>query len=975
MNLFERKILFDRANYELVRAVDYVVAGKGGPELLDSRLKLHPRGIRELSEVRSVRLACTMLNLLDTFEAGSSARERRLDALQALRDELAAVSDVPYPVNTARVIVQIIKQLVREKNDFFRRLHLAHDLRDALLGNPLFIRKLLRRYHLVEVPEKWEPISFDQHVHDANTKGRKSPTHLIMDAWVKGIRQIEVIYYNFVPLAAAEELLRAGAIMNMSVRIGVEFKTLYRGKFVEMIWTPRGFSGITDYMNFLKRMEETDFYRMCQDAAAHRRQKVLDIFDRFNEDGLAAFNAAYKVSFDRITQEEFLASVQYGQPELEHVGGFLATLLKKQLSAELAQLQKEQSSSERIREITELLEKITGEWIIEHHLDRTAMDQVPSDLNTLSELNRYSPKELVETLRKFPAGFRITLNLSRLTLPDVVELLYLCQGGITRLEIFNLKDQLNGENKSCEAINELRLALNNGAVLALKNLLFQAIGESSSNEQKQILRDILKDLSAFIKYYKHTAIGAALGSDSASRASRLAHGMGLVVVDSLPGRVRRAFARGKAFELQRLPIQASAYKSVNCFPDGKREIEFHCPEPAEKLGCEKGNVATLGGGMPPVERELLRRPIQRLTDWWVYLNSDLKIFLKITVGFLAAFFTFYFTNTQWWVLMYFGAPIWFGITAIRNMVQLVASGGGWRSSPLLKWNEFISWQRISDSLFFTGLSVPLLDYVVKTLLLQNLCGLTTENAPILVFSGIAIANGCYIAGHNLLRAFPQAAVVGNFFRAPLSIPLALAINYSLCFLLKLAGMEDAADLLQQCAAIISKLASDIVGGIIEARADRKKYIAARISDYRTKLFELFELYSTLELNQPEKSEIDFQSPETLQKLAGDNVVLYRLYANVLDQMYMWMRQPRSRSALKVLLKTTTSAERSRLLLCQSILENESVIANLFLKGIFGKKFSRPLAFYLHYHGSYQDEFCRFMKKMNVRVGNCDPDKV
>ena len=146
------------------------------------------------------------------------------------------------------------------------------------------------------MPEKWEPISFDQHVHDANTKGRKSPTHLIMDAWVKGIRKIEVIYYNFVPLAAAEELLRAAAIMGMTVRIGVEYKTLYRGKFVEMIWTPRGFSGITDYMKFLKRMEETDFFRMCQKAAAHRRQKVLETLERFNENELDLISSASRKS-------------------------------------------------------------------------------------------------------------------------------------------------------------------------------------------------------------------------------------------------------------------------------------------------------------------------------------------------------------------------------------------------------------------------------------------------------------------------------------------------------------------------------------------------------------------------------------------------------------------------------------------------------------------------------------------------------
>ena len=33
--------------------------------------------------------------------------------------------------------------------------------------------------------EDWNQIAFDDHVHDVNTKGRKSSTHLIMDAWIK----------------------------------------------------------------------------------------------------------------------------------------------------------------------------------------------------------------------------------------------------------------------------------------------------------------------------------------------------------------------------------------------------------------------------------------------------------------------------------------------------------------------------------------------------------------------------------------------------------------------------------------------------------------------------------------------------------------------------------------------------------------------------------------------------------------------
>jgi hypothetical protein len=55
------------------------------------------------------------------------------------------------------------------------------------MGQPRIVRKQLLRYHLLEMPEEWNQVTCDDHVHDVNTKGRKSSTHLIMDAWIKGI--------------------------------------------------------------------------------------------------------------------------------------------------------------------------------------------------------------------------------------------------------------------------------------------------------------------------------------------------------------------------------------------------------------------------------------------------------------------------------------------------------------------------------------------------------------------------------------------------------------------------------------------------------------------------------------------------------------------------------------------------------------------------------------------------------------------
>ena len=52
-------------------------------------------------------------------------------------------------------------------------------------------------------------------MHDAHTKGRKSPTHLITDAWIKGIKELTVIYYNYVGADVVSELTEAAEIMEM----------------------------------------------------------------------------------------------------------------------------------------------------------------------------------------------------------------------------------------------------------------------------------------------------------------------------------------------------------------------------------------------------------------------------------------------------------------------------------------------------------------------------------------------------------------------------------------------------------------------------------------------------------------------------------------------------------------------------------------------------------------------------------------
>ncbi len=976
---FLNKILFDAADYELVRAVNEAVSGRNRYAV--TAQELHPRGIRELAEPQTIRLARCMLQVLDVLETGEAAMERRIQGLQALRDELLEGLDVPLRYNTARVVLQVIKELVRGRRDPLRQLRLAHDLRTAILGNPLFIRKLLKRYHLVEMPEEWAPVSFDYHIHDANTKGRKSPSHLMMDAWIKGIVRVQVIYYNEVPREAAEELLRAAAILNVTARIGVEFRVLFRGRFLEMIWSPRGFSGVEDYLKFLDRDRMRDFSRKCRKAAHFRRKMVLAVLAQFNREGRKQLNQDYGIALNEVAPEAFLASVRYGQPSLEHVGEYLLRAVRQALLPELEALEAKRdcSASEKLRkqELRARLGVLSGELLIGRYLDRSILERPPQDLDDLPELNRYSPEQLIDELHKVIPGFRMTLNLTRIRLEDVIEILYDCRGEITTLEIYNLKDEAVGRRPDDAAVNQLRHALNSGAVIQLKHLLRRATeritsGDASDREARlEKFRRILRDMPKFLSFYARSPLQVSIGSDSASRPSAMVHGMGLVVVDSLTAPVRRAIRRGQLPELSLLPVHSEVYRQISFPPPGVRrwfqrnrrsQVDWICLDLAQKIDVGTGNLATLGGFFAPPPEEPLRYPVCCVGEIWCYLNSNLRIIAKIMIGFLAAFLTFRYASHNWWFLMWFGAPIWLGITAVRNVIQSVAAGGGFSRAALHKWSDFVSWQRVADSLMYTGLSVPLLDYLVKSVILHRWLGWDAQSQPILVFTGIALANGLYITGHNLLRAFPRSAVWGNWLRAPLSIPLALLFNGILGGVLQLIGFAGAEQMLQQWAAILSKLASDTIGGVIESRADRDKYVAARYADLRTKLRELFALISRLELLLP-----DEDLPKLLREkrsflhLAGlkRSKLVHYFYINALDMMYIWMRQPRSITAMRRLMAGYTTEERIQFLRTQEILCREKSISKLFLAGLVGANFRRALAFYLHDYRRYLAEIQEF----------------
>lgn len=266
---------------------------------------------------QEIRMATAVISLLDRLQTNNI--DERLIALNNLHNEVLLTSRTKFRRNTARVLIEIMKELIRTYGNEEKQLQLAHDFRIAATGKPTIVRKLLRRYHLLEMPEAWNQLVFDHHIHDANTKGRKSPTHLIMDAWVKGIRSLTVIYYNYIKPETAYELLEASKIMGIKVRIGLLYNIIYRHRLIDFIWVPQGLYGTDEFLDFIA---EPDMQALMQDArqiSRWREKFIFKIVDEWNQNLKNKINEEFSLDLSPISTEEYKKFVSIGQSSVLHL--------------------------------------------------------------------------------------------------------------------------------------------------------------------------------------------------------------------------------------------------------------------------------------------------------------------------------------------------------------------------------------------------------------------------------------------------------------------------------------------------------------------------------------------------------------------------------------------------------------------------------------------------------------------------------
>ncbi|MBG0775409.1 MAG: hypothetical protein H0S85_03130 [Desulfovibrionaceae bacterium] len=1022
------RAFFDERDHELIRIVGDIAERKNYAAY--KRLLapyLHPHGIKEMAAPQGLRIAYALAHLLGTLEKGSP--QERLHALSTLRDEVLYTSMSPLRKNTARILLEMMKELLRSQGDYQRQLELAHDFRAVASGNPRLVRAQLKAYHLVEMPEAWNQVAFDDHVHDANTKGRKSPTHLIMDAWIKGIRRLTVVYYNFIAPEAARELLEAAAIMDIKVTVGIEYLAALRGKPVKVIWVPRGLTEVESFQHFLAEPGVRALMDQGREISAYMDRHVMRVFQAFNGRHLAAVRAAYGVEFEPLDETRFREFVGPGQASLRHLGTYVCERLRPLLAARVEELATRDPDSDEAARAARLLADLDADAVMEAWLRPAANPDLPDPMRPPSapaapgvpdapdasdapatsaalspaevpDLLFLPPDALMRRLRAIHPRMRITLNLYGLTTADVLEILYDCRGMVTHLEIFNLKDHILGRCPDNDAILELQAAINSNNVVRLKRHIAGIIqeleaadaegcgggGDSGGGGNRARLEararcdklvDILFDIPTLHSFYTAKPLRSSIGTDSTGQSGRL-HGMGLVLRPSLSWRAQRTLSDPSSMH-RALPLFMTAFRRVtrvprecaSAFPGlllraarfvpglgrltyrGQEEWVLRRVEPAAP---GRGNLFTLGGA----RREgACARPRDHEGAWSPrYLKTGLKIGLKVLLGFIPAFLTFLLTK-QWWLLAYGGALIWFAITGVRNIIQAVLGCGGLRRPALVRWNSYVSWNRLADSLMYTGISVPLLDYLVKTLFMEDVLGMTVGTHPLAVYLGMGLVNGAYITTHNLFRGLPRSAALANIFRCVLSVPLAVGFNYLAGLALVGVGMAAgaaAADVvLQKWAAIISKLASDCVAGIIEGLADRAAYLRRRALDYANKLERVFDTYARLEMLFPQEDVLSLleSSHQITQTLKYEHRDLLRIIiVNALDLMYFWMYQPRARDVFRRRFRAMTMEERRALLLSQHVLRREREITQLFLDGLVGRNFSKALSFYLAHYNEY-----------------------
>ena len=964
MNIIS-KLFYTKEDYALLTMVE-MISNTTTPLTVETDISinsyLHPNGIKQLFFPREFRIANAIAKILSGLSHNS--KEERIQALQSLQEEsLYAVPlvcrDLRY--NTARVLVKVMKELIKARGNITKQLHLAHSFQRAARGNLFVVRKLLQEYHLLEMPEAYNQLSFDHHVHDMYSKGYKSPSQVVLDAWIQGVKDITIIYYNYAIEEAIEELFQAGEILDIKTNFGIEYHIPIYDTFAEIVWSPlpniQRLSTLQTFFEQAHIQEAMEQGKCTSDSIASFTESVLE---QYNLRERFVLEHAYQVYTKPIEKTPYLCYVNRGQSSPQ----FLAEYIYKTL--------KEDSRNTH---------------------STITLEDIVSFIHTLSLRSKYSPfviqeaftpealYQFIQTLYSRSAESSICLHMSNLTAIDVLTMLWAAKGGITHLELFNLKDWLYNKQPQSHIVSKLQYAINTKDIQEMKRLVRSMIQECSvsnivyKKERLETLNMIFKDIPQILQSYMNKPLAVRLGSDSAGSINR-DYTMGFVFEETIPSTIN---PENKRRSFRTLPIFAKLQRSYNytqrygskSFWNTKygrflrnipimrligqtKSVSWSVKDNLYEIVPESEGVIIRAGKTSGASDEL-RKPYRLpITD----VNNTILCYIKFISAIIIAFLTFHLSQKNIF-LKYCGGFAWLGITLLRLLFQTMYAVGFGH-----KWLEYtrnnIILPRVADLVLGTGIAVFIIEYIMRYLILQHGFGIDVTTNPVLVYSIIAATSAFVILGIGRIRGLPKEMVFASASRIILALPVALVYTWIFIHILKYCNVENIDGLTESSATLIAKCASETVVGILIGIILRSTFIEARLWDYTKTMQSLFNSIDILEERYPDQ-EIIFllkQPSVFLSIVKRENPeILTSIYINLLDLFYFWYYLPLARRAFHNIIKKQSTSNRKILASLIELLEYSENIDSLFKTNKEYPQYNTFIAF-------YKKEYPLFIQTMN-----------
>lgn len=832
------------------------------PTRLYIRHLSHPGGfIRDFGK-RRLSIAGAYIKIARDLSPNSA--DERLAALSMLVDQSLHAKTINMPLNTARIQIDLMKEVVKSRSNRRRQMEAMADFGLVSFGQEAVVRRFLNKLHLVEVPEEEKPLrelnmGWDDHVHDFLSEGRKTPTQVLLDAFVKGISRLTIVYSNLDERRMIHEAITAGNLLGIKVNIGIEFSVGQSGTRRHYMYVPPETSDSKQFFAFFdeRRMIFTPFLSGLRTNAASRHKTMVAAVERFNTLQRPRLNSGWEPDspcwFPPLTLEELDRIVACGQISRVHIGELMfqkfrdilqrrVLHLKAQVLAAQDRLARGIYSEWEFKNISAQYEAVREQYVtMTPESLRTSYMEGRDVVDYDSEFTEEEP--VLDTLIG-QGGRIIMIHPLEIGLKDSMQHLLKHIIRITHIETLNLRDSSARNPNDLIIFNKFVYLLNNGSEEDLVNFLEQHGISDGARGQVQKARQITG----------RRPLIPVCGSDSTGRDPSIP-GMGFIKICDIPESVRPYFL----------------------------ESHYKVPRPIADLVIREGKKddspdAPIGSASDFVCMGKIGKPFRNLVgdeevldlvppgEFWAYLNPGLKSLWRIAIGFIVAFS---FLNFQYGQLLgAVFAVIWFTITGTRNMlVDLLASSG----IAFRNWSlRNVNFDNISQSLFWTGFSVPILG-LVKIAFDNNWplekTGFLFEGVK---FFFLCISNGIYISVHNRLRNFDRRVIRANFFRTVLAWPFATAF-------------APIGNLLGMPSIVQAKLWSDVVGGFIEGFGKYRQRVVIRKRD-------LSELLPRLSSHERD----------------------VRLTA-MLDILYIWARQPRGPTCLSQLFQNTpTLLERLKL---------------------------------------------------------------